>query len=214
MGTTKARFIELHGEEAWEIEKEKRRTRGKKWEDNNRDKKNAKAAIYRENNKEAIKERQKTFYENHPDKKSQYGKKYSDTHQEQIKEYHKKHKETKEKRASSLRYQYKRRDKVNNREGFNLTQKWILDNIFAAKCIYCGDSDWHHLGCDRINDEKPHTPDNCVCACALCNVERFYKGMSVDEFVEYRKIVPIDGKLPKLEKVVEINGKRVIKKVG
>jgi hypothetical protein len=65
-----------------------------------------------------------------------------------------------------------------------------------------------------MDDEKAHTTDNCVCACALCNVERFYKGMSVDEFIEYRKIVPLGGKLPKLQQVVEINGKKVIKKAG
>ena len=231
-----ARYEEKHKDEIRERSaeyrknnKEKEQARHKKYREENHDKIkerrkhyheehkdeiNAKQAIYREENRDILKERQIAFYEKYPDKKSEYGKKYYGTHQEQIKAYRIEYSGTKERRASSIRYQYQKKDRDNNREGFNLTQRWILDNIFNSKCIYCGDDDWHHLGCDRIDDEKAHTTDNCVCACALCNVERFYKGMSVEEFIEYRKIVPLGGKLPKLENVVEINGKKVIKKVG
>ena len=38
--------------------------------------------------------------------------------------------------------------------------------------------------------------------------------MSVEEFIEYRKTHPRILKREKLEKVVEINGKKVIKKAG
>ena len=39
-------------------------------------------------------------------------------------------------------------------------------------CCYCGETDWHKLGADRIDNSKPHSKENCVCACEKCNVER------------------------------------------
>ena len=122
---------------------------------------------------------------------------------------------TKEGKAMQLKNRYVALDR---KKGFdvsnNADDSYILENIINSKCIYCGDSDWTHLGCDRIDNSKPHTEDNIVCSCGICNSERQGKRMSVEEFVEYRKTHPrvLSFKLP--QQIVEINGVRVIKKVG
>lgn len=91
-------------------------------------------------------------------------------------------------RAVELAKGYRKQDKIN---GFdienNIDTKWVIDNIFSSKCIYCGDSDWHHLGADRIDNKVPHIPDNVVCACKVCNCERQCRELSVEGFIEYRK---------------------------
>lgn len=85
-------------------------------------------------------------------------------------------------RAQQLLDGYRHKDKLDKRGDTTITKEWILENIFTSSCVYCGETDWRNLGCDRIDNEKAHTPDNCVCACKSCNSERQYKGMSVDEF--------------------------------
>lgn len=39
-------------------------------------------------------------------------------------------------------------------------------------CFYCGCEDLMQLGLDRIDNNKPHTVDNCVVACWNCNNHR------------------------------------------
>lgn len=73
---------------------------------------------------------------------------------------------------------YKRGMDVSN----NIDYKWIMEHIFNGQtCFYCGESDWRKLGCDRINNKLPHTPDNIVCACGKCNTNRGNK-YSVEEY--------------------------------
>ena len=74
----------------------------------------------------------------------------------------------------------KREDKKRNRGKCTLTAQWIMDYIFTKKCVYCGESDWKKLGCDRIDNSKPHTEDNVVCCCGECNTKRGTK-----EFEEF-----------------------------
>lgn len=96
----------------------------------------------------------------------------------------------------------------------NVTYIWIMENIFTSSCFYCGDSDWEHLGCDRIDNTKPHTPDNCVCACGICNIERNDR-CTVEEFKQYRETHPrgisLIGTLK--PKIVKENGKTILRKV-
>lgn len=66
--------------------------------------------------------------------------------------------------------------------------KWIVDNIFTNECIYCGESDWHKLGCDRKDNSKPHTKDNVVCCCTRCNKLRSDK-FTVDEMKEIGAVI-------------------------
>ena len=125
---------------------------------------------------------------------AKYRKRKCDVLLEKNKEYHK----TKNGRAVSLNNRYKGEDK---RRGFdvsnNISSKWIVDNIFSGqKCVYCGDQDWTHLGCDRIDNSKPHTADNCVCACYICNIDR-KDNYTVEEFKKYRILHPRACDIPK-----------------
>lgn len=69
-----------------------------------------------------------------------------------------------------------------------LDGKWIMDNILPSGCIYCGETDWHKLGCDRIDNTKPHTKDNVVCCCKRCNTLRSNK-FTVDEMKEIGAVI-------------------------
>lgn len=89
---------------------------------------------------------------------------------ESVKKYQKSH--PVETRASVLVQGYKKADKQKQRGECTLTTRWILENIFNSKCTYCGVSGWTVLGCDRIDNSKPHTPDNVVCSCWDCNNKR------------------------------------------
>ena len=91
------------------------------------------------------------------------------------KEYFKEYNKTPMGRAVRLVAKYKQSDKKYNRGECTLTAKWVVDNIFPKPCIYCGESDWKKLGCDRIDNSKPHTPDNVVPCCEECNKKRHRK---------------------------------------
>ena len=86
----------------------------------------------------------------------------------------------------------------------NITPQWIEENLFSdgSKCIYCGDNNWKHLGADRIDNTKPHTPDNVVCSCAICNYERQNR-FTVEEFIKYRKEHPIEESYMRFHKMVK-----------
>lgn len=95
----------------------------------------------------------------------------------------------KKERAHNLARNYKKDDEKDGRGESTLTTGWIKNNIFSGqKCVYCGEEDWHKLGCDRIDNTKPHTPDNVVCSCSKCNVER--GSMTYEEFKEKKGIPP------------------------
>jgi len=87
--------------------------------------------------------------------------------------YQKKYRNTPYGRAAYLVYNYKKMDEKNGFgiDACNLTAKWIIENIFSKKCVHCGESDWHKLGCNRIDNSKPHTMDNVEPCCFACNNE-------------------------------------------
>ena len=136
---------------------------------------------YRERHPDRIKKSQELFDEKHPGRRKEISKKFRDTHKEKREDERKAYVNTKRGRASRLAMYYKRYDKIAGREDCTITQEWILENIFTSSCVYCGESDWRLLGCDRIDNSLPHTPENCVCSCGKCNVERGDR-WSVDEF--------------------------------
>lgn len=72
-------------------------------------------------------------------------------------------------RASDLISAYNQSDKKYNRGRGNLTAKWIVENIFTQPCPHCGETDWHNIGCNRIDNSKPHTMDNVEPCCKVCN---------------------------------------------
>lgn len=240
----KEEYIKLFGEEAWLEHTKKKREYNRKYAKDNKEKKNAYRRDYykknidkfheknqerkdyykkwREENAEYKKQKDREYYLLHKDEHNkrcrEYYAEYSKNNTDKIKEKNKrwgeKYYKTQLGRAKRLEKNYRRHDEDAGREGFSLSHQFIIDKIFTSKCIYCGDSNWQHLGCDRIDGSKPHTEDNVVCSCAICNIEREGRKMSVEEFIEYRKTHPRDEEPQKLEKVVEINGVRVIKKVG
>lgn len=95
------------------------------------------------------------------------------------------YRQTKGGRALTLIHGYKKSDEKYNRGECTLTKEWVIENIFSGqKCYYCGETDWLKLGCDRIDNSKPHTPDNVVCCCKECNNER--QKMLFEDFVKIK----------------------------
>lgn len=111
-----------------------------------------------------------------------YGKKYREKYPEKEKERRRKYQSTPIGRANHLARAYKTADKKHNRGKCTITGEWIVYNIFNKPCHYCGESDWRKLGCDRINNDLPHTPDNVVCCCEECNKKRGTK--TFEEFLK------------------------------
>lgn len=101
---------------------------------------------------------------------------------EYIAEYGAKYYSTPFGRASNLLHGYKQSDNLYNRGECTITADWIIQNIFSQPCHYCGETDWHELGCDRIDNNLPHTPDNVVPCCCECNKKK--ARYSYDEFMK------------------------------
>lgn len=116
----------------------------------------------------------------------------------------------KEKRAKRLVYSYRGLDKGKFDEETDLDYKWIINNIFNSKCEYCGEDNWEELGCDRIDNTKPHTKDNCICACKRCNIVRGDK-FTVDEMKEIGETIKRIEKRNTVFKVAKRKGKQVAK---
>ena len=104
-------------------------------------------------NVEKSKERSKTYYKKHKDVRDKW-------------------RETKYARASQQYQNYKKMDRRNGfGEAIDFTPQWIVDNIYSKTCVHCGKSDWHKLGCNRIDNTKPHTMDNVEPCCYDCNIK-------------------------------------------
>lgn len=115
-----------------------------------------------------VKERNKDWRDNNKDKI----KEYKEEHKEETSEYNKVYSQTPRGRANNLLSSYRHNDRIHNRGECTLTVDWILENIFTKPCVYCGETDWHELGCDRIDNSKPHTKDNVVTCCKSCNSKK------------------------------------------
>lgn len=129
--------------------------------------------------KENRKEYQKQYRQSHKEyfkqwrkDNSEYIKEYNKQWRNDNLEYEKNRNQNPMRRAYKLVHNYCRKDEKYNRGECTLTPHWIVDNIFTKSCIYCGETDWRKLGCDRIDNEKPHTLDNVVPCCKACNDKR------------------------------------------
>lgn len=123
---------------------------------------------YRKDHSEEIRGKLRLYYQENKDK---WHQNYM-SHKEEKKEYNWQYRNTMSGRATNLVNHYIHNDLKENRGDCTLTPQWIVNNIFTKKCLYCGESDWHKLGCDRIDNNKPHTPNNVVCCCKECNKKR------------------------------------------
>lgn len=159
-----------------EEQKEKRRKVKREWYQKNKEKVSSYnkeySKKYREENREELNEKKKVYY--------------SDPLVIQHKnEYNEQYYKTKIGRASNLVGSYSQMDKISGRGECTITKEWVVENIFSGqKCYYCGESDWAELGCDRIDNSKPHTSDNVVPCCAKCNKKR-----GITDFEEFKKML-------------------------
>jgi hypothetical protein len=78
-------------------------------------------------------------------------------------------------RAVRLANNYKNADRQANREEGNITAQWIVENIFTKPCVHCGKEGWQIIGCNRLDNSKPHTIDNVEPCCEDCNSKLYYK---------------------------------------
>lgn len=117
-------------------------------------------------------ERNAKWREENPDYNKEYGAKYRAEHKDEIAEYRAKYRKTPIGRASNLVSGYQREDIKYNRGECTLTTQWVVENIFSKPCHYCGAIGWEIMGCDRVDNSLPHTPDNVVPCCAECNKKR------------------------------------------
>lgn len=94
-------------------------------------------------------------------------------------------------RASHLLNAYRQHDRTANRGECTLTADWIVENIFSKPCAHCGETDWTKLGCNRLDNSKPHTVDNVEPCCFDCNrrlpkrLSSRKRGRYVDRMYQY-----------------------------
>ena len=121
---------------------------------------------------EKFKEYQKEYYKANKEKICKRVKNYKDSHKTECTNWYKEYRKTPKGRAHYLAMGYNAKDlKYRGIKG-EMTSDFILKNIFTSKCVYCGESDWSKLGCDRIDNSQIHTPNNVVCCCYNCNTKR------------------------------------------
>lgn len=156
------------------MEEVSRKEYKKKWREKNKEKIAEYNKAYREAHKEKIKEYMHVYLK-------PYLEKWRKTHLEYMGEWRKENRDklrrytqkyssdTKIGRANNLVTSYNQSDKLHDRGKGDLTAKWVVENIFTKPCAHCGETDWHKLGCNRLDNSKPHTMDNVEPCCAKCN---------------------------------------------
>lgn len=184
--------------------KEERKEYNRQWYLKNREKRLEQTKQYYLDNKERQSELRKQRYQNNREKELEQAKQYHQTQKGKdvqakasykyrntpsgkmkIYERERKYCQTQNGRANYLLKHYRTNDKKYNRGECTLTIQWIVDNIFSQPCHYCGETDWKKLGCDRIDNNLPHTPDNVVPCCYSCNTKRHTK-LYEDFIKEYK----------------------------
>lgn len=149
--------------------------------------------------KEKRREYARKFRESHPGYQTKYMRRYREKHREEFnrrcREYQRRRKEkqqqwmndyheTKEGRATNLLNSYIQMDVERGRGKPELTREDIMRKCFSddSKCVYCGETDWHKLGLDRIDNNEAHHAWNTFCSCHDCNVARYRR--SVGDYLE------------------------------
>ena len=153
-----------------------KRARERKWYQEHRAEVLQQKMEYHQEHRDRILQQKKEYHQEHRERileqKKARSKKYYEEHRDEIRERRREYyQDNKEGRSIMLINTYKRNDKKYNRGECDLTVPWFLRNIYT-KCIYCGETDWKKLGCDRINNDLPHTIENVVPACWDCNCKR------------------------------------------
>ena len=87
-------------------------------------------------------------------------------------------------RANYLSKNYKKQDKRNGLDNGDITSEWIYNNILFKPCSHCGKEGWKLIGCNRIDDSKPHSMDNVEPCCKECN-DKLARGKEKKEVYQY-----------------------------
>lgn len=144
---------------------------------------------WRNSHKQEISEYNKKYRLEHLEEINERTKKYRSENKENIKEKqaerNKRFYSTPLGRAKAIIGTYKKKDKKYGRET-TLTAEQLI-HLWNNGCYWCGETDWHKLGADRIDNEKGHTLENCVCSCKSCNDKRGVK--TFREFQESNAII-------------------------
>lgn len=120
------------------------------------------------------------------DKMQQKCKEWKSRNKERVKTTQNEYRKTKYGRALHITSRYAELDKIHNRGECTLTTEQLIQ-LWDNGCYWCGETDWHKLGADRIDNLKPHTIENCVCCCSDCNNERM--GKSFEYFKKIKNII-------------------------
>ncbi len=97
-------------------------------------------------------------------------------------------------KANKLVHVYNELDRKYNRGKGDLTPQWLIENILTKSCVHCGESDWRKLGCNRLDNSKPHSKDNVEPCCRECNLGLV--GHETKQVYQYT----LDGNLVKIWK--------------
>lgn len=68
--------------------------------------------------------------------------------------------------------------------------QWLIDNILTKPCAYCGETDWHKLGCNRLDHTKPHSKDNVEPCCYECNTVKLRK-VKIYQYSKDKELVKV-----------------------
>ena len=112
----------------------------------------------------------KRWYHKHKEKARENAKKRYYQNREKKLEKNRKYNRTPMGRAHGLVRAYTQEDKKYNRGECDFDAKWVVDNIFSKPCVYCGITGWEVIGCNRLDNSKPHAIDNVEPCCGKCNV--------------------------------------------
>lgn len=126
-------------------------------------------------NREKQNEATHRWYLKNKEKKSEYDKQRYIEKKEHIQSQKKEYKSTPNGRASYLLGQYNVNDKRHGRGKGDLTAQWIVENILFKPCAHCGKTGWEIIGCNRLDNSKPHTKDNVEPCCKECNCLEYGK---------------------------------------
>ena len=120
----------------------------------------------------AKRESKRRWRANNAEYQAEYRKNNKEKIAEQKAEYQVEYRSTPKGRAITLLDAYRQADEKHNRGECTLTAEWVIEHIFSQPCHYCGETNWHEFGCDRINNTLPHMPDNVVPCCTDCNKKK------------------------------------------
>lgn len=112
-----------------------------------------------------------------------------------MRKYDEKYLKTKNGRANNLLCAYRANDKKYGRGECTLTAEWIVENIFSKPCAHCGENDWRKIGCNRLDNSKPHTVDNVEPCCKKCNDALGRIELNKVQSKQVDQISPTDGEI-------------------